>query len=88
MSQTETSILDQLFDPIARCLTPEVASRIVSLRASADVQERLDTLSDRCTEGELTAEEAAEYEIYVKAIDFIGILQAKARTILAEVTSR
>jgi hypothetical protein len=88
MSQTETSILDQLFDPIARCLTPEVASQIANLRASVDFQERLDLLSERCTEGELTAEEKAEYEIYVQAIDFIAILQVKARAIVADLASR
>jgi hypothetical protein len=87
MSPTETSILDQLLDPIGRCLTPEVAGQIADLRASVQIQERLEILADRCTEGQLTADEKTEYEAYVQAMNFMAILQAKARAILTEVTS-
>ena len=40
-------------------------------------QARIDELADKCTEGELTHEERAEYETYVRAGTFISILQAK-----------
>ena len=45
-------------------------------------QRRLDELGDKSNEGTLTAAEREEYETYVRAIDFIGILQAKARAVL------
>jgi hypothetical protein len=82
-SQT-TDVLHRLMDPVSRCLTPDTARQLVSLRAEPAVQERIDYLADRCTEGQLTAEERAEYETYVSFIDFIGLLQARARTLVAE----
>jgi len=76
---TDQRIFDQLLDKVGRCLTPEVSERIAALRATARVQERLDELADKNTEGKLTPDEEAEYESYVEALDVIAILQAKAR---------
>jgi hypothetical protein len=80
---SDNSALDRLLDPVTRCLTPEVARELVALRADAQFQERLDSLADKCTEGELSADEREEYATYVHAIHFIAILQAKARKLLA-----
>lgn len=79
-----TEVLDRLLSPVGRCLTPEVARRLVALRADAEVQSRIDDLADRANEGELTDEERAEYEGYVRTIAFISRLQAQARRFLAE----
>ena len=79
-----TAVLHRLMDPVTRCLTPDSARQLVGLRADPSVQERLDELADRCTQGRLTPEEQAEYETYVSFIDFIGMLQAKARRLLLE----
>jgi hypothetical protein len=90
MSLTQEPVaaaLDRLLDPISRCLTKEVARRLVELRADPTLQERLDILADKNTEGQLSPEEYAEYETYVWALDFIAILQAKARRLLADDTS-
>jgi hypothetical protein len=78
----ETSILAQLLEPIAQCMTPELAQRIVDLRATPEAQARIDELADKCNEGDLTLEEAAEYDSYVDAIDLIAVLQAQARDVL------
>jgi len=84
MSATEaTPALDRLLEPVARCLTREALQQLVDLRADADLQERLEALADRNTDGRLTAEERDEYEAYVHAIHVISILQAKARNLLA-----
>jgi hypothetical protein len=77
------TVLDRIFDPISEVLTPESAQRLVAWRADEPTQLRLDELGDKCNEGALTAAERDEYETYVRAIDFIGILQAKARALLA-----
>src|SRR5437879_6532320 len=77
-----TLILDRLLDPVGRCLTPEVARRLVALQADPDVQERIDALADKNTEGELTAEEREEFDLYVQTLDVITLLQAKARKLL------
>jgi hypothetical protein len=85
MTQTpEALTLDRVLEPVSRCLTPEVARRLVELRADPELQKRLDTLADKCTEGQLTAEEREEYETYIQASRFIAILQAKARKLLAQ----
>jgi hypothetical protein len=83
----ETLTIDRLLDPVSRCLTPEVARRLVELRADPDLQERVDTLADKCTEGQLTPVEREEYETYVRASRFIALLQAKARKLLAHHSS-
>jgi hypothetical protein len=80
-------MLDRLLDPVGRALTPEVARKIVSLRADAETQRRIDELADRCTEGQLTPEERADYEALVAAAGVIAILQAKARATLADLLS-
>jgi hypothetical protein len=55
----------------------------VAWRADAETQRRLDELGDRSNEGALTAAERDECETYVQAIEFVAILQAKARGVLA-----
>ena len=87
-SQTPESLtLDRLLEPVSRCLTPEVARQLVDLRADRKLQKRIDTLADKCTEGQLTPEEREEYETYVRVSRFIAILQAKARKLLAQLPS-
>jgi hypothetical protein len=81
-SPETVDLLDRLLDPVGRCLTAEVARNIVDLRADPVAQARIDELADKSTEGQLSGEERAEYEAYVRAIDFIAILQAKARAML------
>ena len=71
-------MIDELLDPVSRCLTQDVARSIASLRAASDVQHKLDDFAEKSTEGTLTAEERGEYEACVRAINFISILQMKA----------
>jgi hypothetical protein len=86
-SPQETLVLDRLFEPMTRILTPEVARQLAGLRADSAVQERIDSLAEKCNEGQLTPEERVEYATYVNFIDFMAILQAKARRFLAETAS-
>jgi uncharacterized UPF0146 family protein len=78
-----TAVLDKLFEPVSECFTPEVARRIAALRAPPEVQAQLDDLADKCDDGTLSAEERTVYEAYLRAVNFIGVLQAKARALLA-----
>src|SRR4029077_5182401 len=71
MSAAQSSqILDRLLDPVAECLTPDVARALVNLRARPEDQARIDELAARRSEGELTPAEQAEYRDIVEAIDF------------------
>lgn len=72
-------VFERLIDSM---LTADLAERIVEMRANTELQTRIDELAEKCTEGQLTAEEHDEYETYVEAIGYISILQAKARSLL------
>ena len=80
--------LEELFDPVGECLTPEVASKLAGLRANPKVQARIDELAEKCSDGTLTPEERSAYESYVRTINFIGMLQAKARRVLSADSAR
>jgi len=83
MKTLDGPVLDRLLDSLGRIiLTPEIARKLVKLRFDAKAQARIDKLADKCNEGELTDDERREYEAYVHIIDFIAILQAKARIFL------
>jgi hypothetical protein len=83
MSESSAStVLDRVLDPFTDCLTPQVAKRIVDLRAEPEAQARLDELADKANEGQLSPEEQAEYDKYREAFHFITILQTKARSLL------
>jgi hypothetical protein len=75
-------VLDRLLDPVAGILSPEVARKLAKLRSARATQAKIDKLARRCNQGELMEAERREYEAWVQAIDFIAILQAKARVSL------
>lgn len=82
MKTLDAPILDRLLDPLGGMLTPEVARKLVEFRFDNKVQAKIDQLARKCNEGELTEKERREYETSVQTIDFIAILQAKARALL------
>jgi hypothetical protein len=82
MKTLSAPVIDRLLDPLAQMLTPEVARKLIGYRFDAKAQAHIDKLARKCNEGELSPEELREYETYVQTIDFIAILQAKARALL------
>jgi hypothetical protein len=82
MKTLDAPVLDRLLDPLGDMLTPDVARKLVNYRFDAKAQARIDKLARKCNEGKLTQKEQREYETYVQTIDFIAILQAKARSSL------
>jgi len=54
----------------------------VALQVDPVVHARLEELADKCTEGQLSADERTEYEDYVQDLEFIAVLQAQARSLL------
>jgi hypothetical protein len=87
MPTATTPTLDRILEPVGRALNPEAARTLAELRLDAKTQARIDRLARKCNEGNLTPKEQSEYEAYVSAIDFVGILQAKARAFLARSTT-
>jgi hypothetical protein len=82
-SAIDTDAFDRGTDPILQFFTVDQAKGIVQYRGDAALQKRIEELSAKANEGELTAEEQAEYEGYVRANKFVAILQSKARKLLA-----
>ena len=68
---------------MTEAFTPEMARRIVDLRAEPDLQAYIDELANKANHGTLTPEEERDYKSYVEAADIIGIIQSKARRSLA-----
>ncbi len=84
MKTLDIPVLNRLLDPVGQLLSPEVARRLVDYRFDAKSQTRIDKLARKCNEGQLTDSERCEYETYVQTLDFIAILQAKARSLLKQ----
>jgi hypothetical protein len=85
---SRTSVLDRFLDPVGSLLTPEVARRLVRFRADARTQAYLNRLARKCEDGRLSEKERADYDVYLSAIDFITVLQAKARAVLKSEVKR
>lgn len=66
-------------DPILQFFTIDKARGLVQYRGDIGLQQRIEELASRANEGELTPDEEAEYEGYVRANKFVAILQSKAR---------
>ena len=79
---SNSSVVDELLDPVGKCLTLEVAERMANLRSTPQVQEKLDEFAEKSLEGTLTEEERSEYEACLRAINFISLLQMKARALI------
>ena len=79
----DTDAFDRGTDPILQFFTVDQARGIVQYRGDAALETRIEELAAKANEGELTPDERAEYEGYVRANKFMAILQAKARKLLA-----
>ena len=62
---TVHSALTDLLDPLGDCMTPEVARKVVQLRASADANSRMQLLAHKSTAGTLTEEKKVPATIFV-----------------------
>lgn len=78
----ETMAFDRGVRPLLQVLLLDKADAVMSFRPDPAIQARIDELASKSTEGELTEEERAEYEGYVRANKFIAILRRQALRIL------
>ena len=83
----ETSAFDRAFAPFLQLAIPkEAAGTVVEFTADPELKERIELLAAKNTEGELTEEELAEYQGYVRANKFIAMLQRQARRMVESAT--
>jgi hypothetical protein len=76
-------VLERLLEPVCSSLNEEAARKLIGLKADAPTQARVAELARKCNDGKLTPDERDEYEMHVVVGDFIAILQAHARILLA-----
>jgi hypothetical protein len=76
------TLLDQLIEPFADCLTTEAADKVVALKAEDSLQLRIDELAEKANQGTLTPTEQKEYDRYLAAFHFVTVMQARARRLL------
>jgi hypothetical protein len=79
----DATAFDRATAPVLRILDRDQARRIVDFHGDEALQQRIEELSEKANEGQLTEEESSEYRGYVQANSFIAVLQAKARQLLA-----
>jgi hypothetical protein len=84
MSTTLPNV-DQILEPFAACLTPEVAQRIADVKVDDPTMiERLECLRNKANDGNLSAQERIEYEEFVEANDLLMLLRETARSVLRQ----
>ncbi len=76
------TVLESYLGPLADCFTPDVARRVVDFRPDHRTEERLSYLREKANEGTLSETERVEYQEFIDALDFVGLLKARARKLL------
>lgn len=82
----ESNAFDRGIDGAIQFFSREQAEALASFRVDESLEQRLSELADKCSEGELSEEDRAEYAGYVRANNFLSILQSKARLRLHELS--
>ena len=78
----ESAAFDRGVRPLLQMVLPDKAEEVLSFQADSELQKRIEDLAAKSTEGQLTEEERAEYEGYVRANKFVAILQRQARQMM------
>jgi len=75
----ESIAFERGISPLLEKLLPEKLSDVLGFQPDPELQRRIEELAEKCTEGQLSAEERSEYEGYVRANKFVAILRREAR---------
>jgi hypothetical protein len=75
---------ERVLTAVDECLNRQSAEALLRLHADRELQTRVEELADKSTQGQLTPDERQEYESLIRVGNFVGILQAKARRLLAQ----
>jgi hypothetical protein len=80
MSASRESVaFDRAVQPALRAVFQDKADALLDFTPDPELLERIEELAGKSTEGQLSPEERAEYESYVRANKFLAILQRQAR---------
>ena len=78
----ETAAFERGVRPLLQLVLQDKAETVLNFQPDPALQSRIEELATKSTEGELSVEERAEYEGYVRANKFIAILQRQACYVL------
>ena len=78
MTQESLGVDDSLLESAAQCLDDESVRALGELQLADAAKLRLDLLAEKANEGQLTAEEAHEYDRFIELGDIIATLRLKA----------
>ncbi len=78
MTQESPGVDDSLLECAARCLDAESVRALNDLQLGEAARSRLDVLAQKANEGQLSAEEAREYDRFIELGDIIAALRLKA----------
>lgn len=81
-NETEVDIFSRVIDAANPTLSPEAAKAILELGYRAEDHARMEELSRKSNEGELTPDERRELAGYVFVGDVLALLKSKARASL------
>lgn len=74
-TSSERAAFDRGVRPLMQMLLTEKAEAVISFHADPGLQQRIDDLAGKPSEGLLTESERSEYTGYVRANTFVAILQ-------------
>ena len=81
-TSSEMAAFDRGVRPLMQIVLPGKAEAVIDFRADSELQERIEELAEKSTEGQLTEAERSEYAGYVRANKFVAILQQHARRLM------
>jgi hypothetical protein len=79
---TEAAILARIIQADERELTPDAARYLLSMKLPVSDEDRVNELSAKARAGSLTEPETQELDSYLHIGFLLGVLQAKARSLL------
>jgi len=81
---TTKDCLEMILEPMAESFSVEFARSLAELRASPELQQRMDELAEKANEGKLSEAEEADYKSFIDTSTILAIMQAKARRFIAQ----
>ena len=78
MTKEDLGVDDSLLESAAKCLDAERVRALATIELTAEAKSRLESLANKANEGQLTAEEAREYDRFIELGDIIATLRLKA----------
>jgi hypothetical protein len=85
---TEASILARVIQSDERELSPEIARYLISIKLPPTDEARVNELSAKARAGSLSESESSELDSYLHIGSLLGVMQSRARRVLAQAEDR